>query len=152
MGETMTDTYEVFYIINSFRQVNQMLFRAFWNENKEIELTSIQFMVLSVLKERPALGINEIADLCHMGSSSMSAVVERLVKGEYIVRTRSDADRRSVVLQITAKGEKAQQETQQLWMERVSPILEISKEDLEHLLRIHSLMIEKLQGREMNNL
>lgn len=148
----MTDTYEVFYIINSFRQVNQMLFRAFWNENKEIELTSIQFMVLSILKERPSLGINEIADLCHMGSSSMSAVVERLVKGEYIVRTRSDADRRSVMLQITAKGEKAQQETQQLWMERVSPILEISKEDLEHLLRIHGLMIEKLQGREMNNL
>ncbi|CAI6057818.1 hypothetical protein PAECIP112173_01661 [Paenibacillus sp. JJ-100] len=141
----MTDTHEVFYIINSFRQVNQMLFRAFWNENKEIELTSIQFMVLSILKERPALGINEIADLCHMGSSSMSAVVERLVKGEYIVRTRSDADRRSVVLQVTAKGEKAQQETQQLWMERVSPILEISKEDLENLLRIHSLMIEKLQ-------
>ena len=100
----MTDTYEVFYIINSFRQVNQMLFRAFWNENKDIELTSIQFMVLSILKERPALGINEIADLCHMGSSSMSAVVERLVKGEYIERTRSDIDRRSVVLQITAKG------------------------------------------------
>ncbi|PZT54444.1 MarR family winged helix-turn-helix transcriptional regulator [Paenibacillus silvae] len=148
----MTDTHEVFYIINSFRQVNQMLFRAFWNENKDIELTSIQFMVLSILKERPALGINEIADLCHMGSSSMSAVVERLVKGEYIVRTRSHADRRSVVLQITAKGEQAQQETQQLWMERVSPILEIPKEDLEHLLRIHSLMIEKLQGREMNNL
>ncbi|WP_434750629.1 MarR family winged helix-turn-helix transcriptional regulator [Paenibacillus amylolyticus] len=148
----MTDTYEVFYIINSFRQVNQMLFRAFWNENKEIELTSIQFMVLSILKERPSLGINDVADLCHMGSSSMSAVVERLVKGEYIVRTRSDADRRSVMLQITAKGEKAQHETQHLWMERVSPILEIPKEDLEHLLRTHSLMIEKLQGREMNNL
>ncbi|PYE51253.1 winged helix-turn-helix transcriptional regulator [Paenibacillus barcinonensis] len=148
----MTDTYEVFYIINSFRQVNQMLFRAFWNENKEIELTSIQFMVLSILKERPSIGINDLAELSHMGSSSMSAVVERLVKGDYIERTRSDADRRSVMLQITAKGEKAQQETHQLWMERVSPILEIPKEDLEHLLHIHSLMIEKLQGREMNNL
>ena len=52
-------------------------------------------------RERPSIGINEVAELCHMGSSSMSAVVERLVKGEYIVRTRSDADRRSVKLQIT---------------------------------------------------
>ncbi|WP_413372269.1 MarR family winged helix-turn-helix transcriptional regulator [Paenibacillus taichungensis] len=147
----MSDTYEVFYIINSFRQVNQLLFRAFWNENKEIELTSIQFMVLSILKERPSIGINEVAELCHMGSSSMSAVVERLVKGEYIVRTRSDSDRRSVKLQITDKGELAQQETHHLWMERVSPILDIPKEDLEHLLRIHNQMIEKLEGREMNN-
>lgn len=65
----MTDTYEVFYIINSFRQVNQMLFRAFWNENKEIELTSIQFMVLSILRERPSIGINEVAELCHMGKA-----------------------------------------------------------------------------------
>jgi len=78
-------------------------------------------------------------------------VVERLVKGEYIVRTRSDSDRRSVKLQITDKGEQAQQETHRLWMERVSPILEIPKEDLEHLLRIHNQMIEKLEGREMNN-
>jgi hypothetical protein len=36
-------------------------------------------------------------------------------------------------------------------MERVSPILDIPKEDLEHLLRIHNQMIEKLEGREMNN-
>ncbi|CAH1190474.1 MarR family winged helix-turn-helix transcriptional regulator [Paenibacillus sp. JJ-223] len=150
MSDTQ-DTYEVFYIINSFRQVNQMLFREFWNENKEIELTSIQFMVLSILKERPSIGNNDVAELCHVGSSSMSAVVERLVKGGYIVRTRSDSDRRSVVLQMTDKGERAQKETHRLWMERVSPILDIPKEDLDHLLRIHNLMIEKLQGREMNN-
>ncbi|MDO7904986.1 MarR family transcriptional regulator [Paenibacillus sp. JX-17] len=139
-------------VIQSFRQVSQSLYRVFWNETSESEsgLTSIQFMVLNVLKSRPNIGLAELADACFMGSSSMSGVVDRLVKAGYVSRERLESDRRVLTLRMTEKGEEIREYTNSLWMNRVSPILDIPKKDMDFVLSIHQRMIEKLEGKGMN--
>ncbi|WP_249344776.1 MarR family transcriptional regulator [Paenibacillus sp. Marseille-Q4541] len=138
---------EMYHIFNSFRQVTQTFHRYFWLDDNEgeMEVTRIQLLVLSILIEHPNIGLAELADLCHMGSSTMSGVIDRLVKADLVVRERCAQDRRSLELQVTKKGKETQEKMYQLWMTRVSPMMDLPKEDIENLLRIHSLMVQKME-------
>lgn len=110
-----------------------------------MEITRIQMLVLSILIEHPNIGLAELAELCHMGSSTTSGVVDRLVKAELVERARCLHDRRSLVLQVTEKGREVQKRVYELWMSKVSHMMDLPREDIDNLLRIHSLMLEKME-------
>ncbi|MFM9280260.1 MarR family winged helix-turn-helix transcriptional regulator [Paenibacillus jiagnxiensis] len=145
----MDDKHEIYRIVQSFRQVNKTLFQVFWHSDLQLELTSVQYLVLSILHERPDIGLAELAKLANMGSSTMSGVVERLCKGGYITRARLMNDRRSLTLNLTAEGEDVRERIDTLWMERVSSILEIPKEDLDFTLQVHQQIVQKLREKGM---
>ena len=138
---------EMYRIFHSFRQVSQTFHRNFWVDegNGEMEVTRIQLLVLSILVEHPNIGLSELAELCHMGNSTMSGVIDRLVKAGMVVRERCLQDRRSLELHVTEKGKETQEKMYQLFMKRVAPMMDLPKEDIENLLRIHSLMIQKME-------
>ncbi|MFB5675648.1 MarR family winged helix-turn-helix transcriptional regulator [Paenibacillus terreus] len=145
----MDDKHEIYRIVQSFRQVNKALFQVFWHSDLQLELTSVQYLVLSILHERPDIGLAELAKLANMGSSTMSGVVERLCKGGYITRARLMNDRRSLTLKLTAEGEAVRERIDTLWMERVSSILEIPRADLDFTLQVHQQIVQKLQEKGM---
>lgn len=136
---------EMYQIFSSFRQVNQSFHRLFWKQEEEMEITRIQMLVLSILIEHPNIGLAELAELCHMGSSTTSGVVDRLVKAELVERGRCLHDRRSLELQVTEKGREVQKRVYELWMSKVSHMMDLPREDIDNLLRIHSLMLEKME-------
>ncbi|GAK40084.1 hypothetical protein TCA2_2573 [Paenibacillus sp. TCA20] len=136
---------EMYQIFSSFRQVNQSFHRLFWKQEEEKEITRIQMLVLSILIEHPNIGLAELAELCHMGSSTTSGVVDRLVKAELVERGRCLHDRRSLELQVTEKGREVQKRVYELWMSKVSHMMDLPREDIDNLLRIHSLMLEKME-------
>ncbi|MFD2701546.1 MarR family winged helix-turn-helix transcriptional regulator [Paenibacillus shunpengii] len=136
---------EMYQIFSSFRQVNQSFHRLFWKQEEEMEITRIQMLVLSILIEHPNIGLAELAELCHMGSSTTSGVVDRLVKAELVERDRCLHDRRSLELQVTVKGREVQKRVYELWMSKVSHMMDLPREDIDNLLRIHSLMLEKME-------
>ncbi|MFD1138755.1 MarR family winged helix-turn-helix transcriptional regulator [Paenibacillus urinalis] len=136
---------EMYQIFSSFRQVNQSFHRLFWKQEEEMEITRIQMLVLSILIEHPNIGLAELAELCHMGSSTTSGVVDRLVKAELVERDRCLHDRRSLELQVTEKGREVQKRVYELWMSKVSHMMDLPREDIDNLLRIHSLMLEKME-------
>ncbi|WP_025718727.1 MarR family winged helix-turn-helix transcriptional regulator [Paenibacillus sp. 1-18] len=143
---------EVYRIIQSVREVNKTIFYAFWNEERHLDLTAIQHLVLSILNKRPNIGLSELADLARMGSSSMSGVIDRLTKAGYVVRARDEHDRRSLVLSLTPAGKDIMQKVDAMWMERILPILDIPKEQLDMVLDVHKQMIMKLTSKGMNQL
>ncbi|MCM3783934.1 MarR family transcriptional regulator [Neobacillus mesonae] len=142
----MLDYDEMYQIFNSFRQVTQSFHKLFWKHEEQMEVTRIQMLVLSILIEHPNIGLAELAEMCHMGSSTTSGVVDRLVKAELVERERCIQDRRSLELKVTEKGKEIQKKMYELWMSRVSHMMDdLPKEDIDNLLRIHSLMLEKME-------
>lgn len=138
---------EMYHIFNSFRKVSQTFHHFFCIDegDGEMGITRIQLLVLSILVERPNIGLAELADLCYVGSSTMSGVVDRLVKADLVERERCVQDRRSLELRVTEKGKNVQEKMYQSWMSRVSLMLDLPKEDIDNLLRIHSLMIQQME-------
>ena len=67
-------------------------------------LTEPQFWGLEFLREHGPCPVHELADALHLQLSSTSGLVDRLVKMGMVRRERTEADRRVVLLSLTAKG------------------------------------------------
>jgi DNA-binding MarR family transcriptional regulator len=72
-------------------------------------LTPPQCGVLGLLRGRPGLSQQELADVLGMLPSRVVVLVDELEDAGYVQRVRDDGDRRRNALQLTAAGQKALQ-------------------------------------------
>lgn len=140
----MDDKQRVMDIFQSFREVNQAFFQVMMKAAHHHGVTPIQFMVMRVLSDHPDIGLTELAEKILLGNSTTSGIVDRMVKAGLVSRERSDEDRRSVTLKLTAKGEQIWEETDGTRMRLLHPLLEVSEEDQRNLHRIHEQIVQIL--------
>jgi DNA-binding MarR family transcriptional regulator len=94
-------------VLNALRRVVRA-FRAVAQVAQDvIGISGAQHFVLERLAEAPALSLNDLAARTMTHKSSVSVVVKRLVDRGFVRRRRSSADRRSIVLTLTAAGRRA---------------------------------------------
>jgi DNA-binding MarR family transcriptional regulator len=74
---------------------------------KPLGLTAQQIGVILMLSSRRASTPFELSRAMSYDSGSMTRLLDRLEKKGFVVRTRSDADRRMVKLELTAQGQEA---------------------------------------------
>ncbi len=93
----------VFYVIENciktYRKYAQEQLSAAVND-----ITVDQMLLLSVLESNPNLAQNEIADMLFKDHSSITRMIELLVKKDYLSRSINKSDRRKFKLNISAKG------------------------------------------------
>ena len=140
----MDDKQRVIDIFQSFREVNQAFFQVMMKAAQHHRITPIQFMVLRVLSDNPEIGLTALAEKILLGNSTTSGIIDRMVKADLVTRERSDEDRRSVTLKLTAKGEQIWKDTDGTRMRLLHPLLEISEEDQRNLHRIHEQVAQIL--------
>ena len=73
-------------------------------------ITLPQVWALRYLSRQPKCPMRELADFMKMGLSSVTGLVDRLVKQGLAGRRRTEKDRRVVFVEITGKGRKALKE------------------------------------------
>jgi len=94
----MTDR-DMMVFIRLIREVSKSV-RKTWNFN----LTGPQLQLLDLLDAKGPLRMSELAEEIGISQSGATALVDRMLKGGYIARTRSDKDRRVVSIAITEAG------------------------------------------------
>jgi DNA-binding MarR family transcriptional regulator len=129
----------------SLRELNRLFFHTARMDAEICGVTPIQFMALRMLHKYPMIGLQELSQLMHTGASTASGVVDRLEKAGLILRKRAESNRRAIVLQLSPAGETLLAKADERIMKRLSPLKQLSDEDVEQLLRIHSKMIDILQ-------
>ncbi len=67
--------------------------------------TTSQAYVLTQLNKTPHLNMNELSDKLNAKTSTMTRIVNNLVRDGLIERVRDETDRRIVVVQLTSQGE-----------------------------------------------
>ncbi|MNO13224.1 Organic hydroperoxide resistance transcriptional regulator [compost metagenome] len=132
-------------IVESFREVKRAFYQLLSKQAEPFGITGIQFMVLKRIQNNPQIGVTELADQMRMGNSTVSGVIDRLVKAGLVVRARLDSDRRSVALQITYKGMEVYQLTDLEYTKAITTVLETSGRDIDHMLQTHHKIIESLE-------
>lgn len=140
----------IYQVMRSFRRVSRTLSHLLWETADDLHATVVQIMVLRVLDKCPDIGLNELADRLELGNSTMSGVVERLVSADLVERKRSAKDRRSLTMRLTREGKEKKDEAfgeDSVLVKKLSKVLEIPSEDLEHLLRTHERIIEQLENK-----
>jgi MarR family transcriptional regulator, organic hydroperoxide resistance regulator len=95
---------EVGEVVQKLVRVLQMFER---DQVKIYGFTSTQCYVLLEILKVKSLTMNELSDKLNLNTSTMTRVIDNLVRDEYIKRTRDENDRRIVLVSLTDKGNEA---------------------------------------------
>ena len=99
--KTVTDPLTV---ANELRPVLLKLARHLRREVHDLGVTGSQVTLLVQIKQRPRVGIRELAEIEAVSAPRMSQAVDRLVSLALVQRNPGE-DRRRVGLELTARGE-----------------------------------------------
>ena len=91
-------------VVNALRALVQVLRTGASHATRRTGLSGAQLFVLSKLADAPAPSVNALARRVHAHQSSVSVVVELLVRRALVVRTPDAADRRRRTIELTPKG------------------------------------------------
>ena len=128
--------------------------RQFSQELQRFGLTLPQFVAIAALAGcREACTMSELTKLTLQDAPTMTGIMDRLVKMKLVVRTRSETDRRVVLVQTTPSGIKLLDRIREEVMDRTKDdylaladsdelddldrLLEFFEQSLDYILRIH---------------
>lgn len=98
------DPAELAAALDAIRRIVQSLRVSARAAERRLGVSGAQLFVLHALAEAPAHSLNELAARTFTHQSSVSVVVDRLVRRRLVSRARSAEDGRRVVLALTPSG------------------------------------------------
>jgi DNA-binding MarR family transcriptional regulator len=106
-GDNMSKTDSVSHIVNSIRGIVSSLDRYSKNLTRTLGLTGPQLGVLRTIDQNSKITVGGLSERLYLHISTVSGIVDRLEAGGYLVRRRSETDRRVVWPVLTDKGKRA---------------------------------------------
>jgi len=138
-GELAADFFQMLNVINLFtRDLNTEII-AF---SEKRGLTLQRFYVLYSLKLFPNESLKSLAQNLGVSSSSMSLMIDRLVKDGFVYRKEDEEDRRRIKIELTKKSEELIKDGQALTIRILRSWLEEMAEDEQQRLKeaVHSFI------------
>lgn len=99
----MTDE-DVLEFVDAIRFCVKQYFEQMQTYFKQYNLTNAQGQVLQILHRRGTLSLVEISRAVDAKPSSMSGLIDRLVKADMVTRNRNEQDRRVIQIALSDKG------------------------------------------------
>ena len=90
----------------NLRMAQEATFEAFSRRSLEIGESPGRFATLTIIARNPGISQTELSHANGRDKSSLTPVVEDLVRRGLVERTRMDSDRRTYRLTLTAEGKK----------------------------------------------
>src|SRR4051794_463313 len=91
-------------VLRRFRLVFNADKAHFRAVEKKAGVSGAQLWALHVVREQPGIGVGGLARAMDIHQSTASNLLRPLLDGEFVAAARDGADRRSVRLQLTARG------------------------------------------------
>ncbi len=107
------------------------------------EIGHAQFELLMELCVRGPLHAGELAEVVGASAATVSGMLDNLCAAELVERSRSESDRRLVVVKLTRRGKRKVEARKALWRRRWEEALEGVDEDE---LRIASRVLDRIGG------
>ena len=96
-------------ILNTILHTSEMLEEDMKQESDLKNLTTRQLNCIELVKNMKNPTLSELAQKLNITKPSTSVMLDRLKEHGYLIRVKSDNDRRSAHVHLTEKGEKAAQ-------------------------------------------
>ncbi len=95
------------FLVSKIHRLSGRVFARMLREY-EIEINPAQGRILFVLWREDGIPIRELAKRTSLGKSTLTSMLDRLEEAGYVVRVRSETDRRVVLVRRTDKDRAAQ--------------------------------------------
>ena len=97
------------FLITKIKHLSGRIFARMLREH-EIEINPAQGRIMFVLWQEDALPISELAKRTGLGKSTLTSMLDRLEASGFLVRERSESDRRLILVKRTPKDRAFQAE------------------------------------------
>lgn len=94
-------------VLVSLRRIIRATYLHSKKLGKTSGLTSPQLLILQALKKNETLTVGEVAKQVSLSQATVTNIVDRLERGEYVYRERSTQDKRKVHVCLTEKAKTA---------------------------------------------
>ena len=102
---------------------------------KPLGLTYTQYIVMLVLWEKDGVSVSEIGERLMLDNGTVSPLLKKMESAGYITRSRSAEDDRVVVITLTEKGRKLQEDAQEI-PEKVGSCIDLPPEKAQKLYEL----------------
>ncbi len=100
-----------------------------------LDLTYTQYITMMVMWDKKKINVKELGECIYLDSGTLTPVIKKLESKGYISKHRSEDDERSVLVEITAEGEKLKDEAVKV-PAAMGGCIAISEKDAAELYRI----------------
>ncbi|MCZ8518127.1 MULTISPECIES: MarR family winged helix-turn-helix transcriptional regulator [Paenibacillus] len=137
----MPDSQDLYELDNTFRQLFRKI-RSSWTRFEEQGVSASQAVILEKLASEGPLKVSQIAEMLFITSGAVTSLSDKLISGGFASRTRSEEDRRVVMMEITDKGQKILESLHRHRTLVVESFFgRLPKEDVDHLTRIFNQIL-----------
>jgi DNA-binding MarR family transcriptional regulator len=120
-----------------------------WKKYSEDTFTRSQIMILEQLDFHGKQHVTNLAESLMITPGGITGICDKLVKQELIWRTRDEADRRVVFLEITDQGRKELQKVKLIRKKFMGDFYgSLPEEDINHLIRIYNELLQTSQNKQ----
>ncbi len=128
---------------------SRLITREYQPHLDKLGITYPQYLVLMILWEHDDIPVNDIAKKLILNTNTITPLLKRMEEQELLTRNRSKDDERKVIVKLTAKGRKMEEEASKIPEELVKNLLN-SPLEVENLIRLKKdleTIITTLTGR-----
>jgi DNA-binding MarR family transcriptional regulator len=101
----------------------------------EIGLTYTQYIAMMVLWERKQVTIKKMGELLYLDSGTLTPLLKKMEAAGLLRRSRAREDERSVIVELTEKGEQLKDQAVTI-PDRMSQCISVNKEESRDLYRL----------------
>lgn len=135
---------QIKHLVKKFDNLFHLSMKKFASRMEEnvSPLTKPQFFLLKLLNKKEKCTVSELADMFEVKPSSITNMIDRLEKMDYVVRIRDAEDRRVVYMKLSEEGKKILKETgkkREEMMEKYLKHMEV--QEIETLISIYEKML-----------
>lgn len=113
----------------------------------KLDLTYTQYIVMMYMWEKKESNVKEIGDVLLLDSSTLTPLLKKLEKKEYIKRARKEDDERNLLITLTKKGDALKEKALPI-KDEVSKKIKISDEESEKLQKLLCKILLNLNKEE----
>src|SRR5512133_329540 len=95
----------------------------------ELELSPPEIMALRSLDPEQPVPMHELASACHLDSSTITGIVDRLEQRGLVERRPAEHDRRVKMVAVTDEGAKSHKRLARILQETPGPLARLSRKD-----------------------
>ncbi len=150
-AQLKTGSREIERFLEAWFAIRQVIQAANFNRFHKAGLSATQFMILNILPDRSdGMTIGVLAAKTNLAPATIVKTVDSLEDRGMVARTTNAADRRSVLVRITAKGSKLQNTAAGQFRDHIASLFEaMPKSDRDALVQgLESLVRAAEVGRK----
>lgn len=107
LSETGKNTENTKEVLVALRKIVRAIDLHSKQLNKEVGLTAPQLQVLLILNDHDNLPMSDLARCMSLSQATITSILDRLERRNFITRQRDSVDKRRVLAQLTATGKEA---------------------------------------------